>query len=546
MSKVCMYLTGANRGIDSIVAAESLAKLYDKPPTYFDSLCRNLFELKKSYKLLNSTAAEIAEQHRQQLEALGFQCSIQELKESSGLTLVPVEAAKDNGIECPACEKVTTDPDMCSECGVIITKFLKQQKIESMLDTKLASAERSHQRVLKAQAAEEKQANIKNKKAKKTQNNKTEEPELDPDAEGFQAHYEDTERNKVFYYVIAATVLVAIGAGSLAYMFTPSNASIDLAQEVAVASEASTSEQNSTKGLSASNTNPDSQVLALEPTIFSQWQKRLLDIKIMKHQLEGLNAAVGMSSTMQRLVANIDDPLTMTIGKQYLAQLKISDATADADTSPTIVNEYEQMLNNNQTLIEGLPNDPEKLLATISLYETLTQLGRNNEAKSIASHASAIANLILQQKNPIEHVFARTMMAEYTDHLGAIDTSISHYDAAIIAAKSIDNKTAAHQGSIPFITRSKAQMGQFADAHALLGEISDPNTRQLVMADISRYAAATPIMEIPATSTGIEPQTGESNESMFSNDPDLMILFEKDKKMKQQAKKLNKIVNILK
>ena len=119
---------------------------------------------------------------------------------------------------------------------------------------------------------------------------------------------------------------------------------------------------------------------------------------------------------------------------------------------------------------------------------------------------------------------------------------MTHYASAIDAARRDELNS---NWAMAFVVESQASRGLFADAYSLVETIHDEHTQTVAMERVARIAEQleldSDVMNLDAVESGIDGST--SNEIEFADDPALMLLFENDKKMKENAKKISNLVD---
>ena len=134
------------------------------------------------------------------------------------------------------------------------------------------------------------------------------------------------------------------------------------------------------------------------------------------------------------------------------------------------------------------------------------------------------------------------MAAEHQVGRGQHAKGRVHYASAVDAAR-LDELNS--NRAMAFVARSKAGAGLFGEAYALVEEIHDNRIKTVVMDDVARIAEQ--LEDDPFGSSLVVDDSGVgsslSNEVEFADDPELMLLFENDKKMKENARKISNLVD---
>ncbi len=528
MDKVSLSVVGADSEISDGEIAASLSKLYGRSEEHFTALCQCVLVQGKAYTLLKRTDQSVAEQHRARLEAIGLRCVVKPATDSNSLSLVPVEAAvAEMGVKCPACEELSTDTVVCSHCEVVMAKFERQQNIDVTLQTKLKSAESGYARVQLARQQDTQR--LKSKKNTARPVDDTPETEVE---DVFNARVEDSSK-KVVPLALAATVLAAVAGGYFAYSLK-NNPLSGIKEHQLVAAEipeTENAETDSSGGLAESIED------SIANTVFTRWSSQQYEIKQLKHKLDLLNANVGMSSTMHGLVANTQDPLSRNMGRQHLLLLEQLPVGENAlrGGDQKFSDEKDQAIAGIVASIEELPRNLEKVSASIGLVETLHLAGHNGQAEETYIKAKGYLELVYTESGAVEKVLAQTIFAEHLNTRGDVDASRASFKAASQAAHNIDTDIPANRGAFAYIARREASIGQFADAHRTLSEVKNDAIRQVAMNEITEFARVA-----HSGNKGVESDVLlSSNEEMFADDPDLMLLFENDKKMQENAQRIS-------
>ena len=539
MPKAKVILVGVSEDITADETKMALAALYQKPESHFETHCQHLFELKQPFVLLKKVDTATAHKHVEKLTAIGIECDVQPLQASNGLSLVPVdEKAESSETICPACAQLTMNSEECDNCGVIMKKFADQKNIEEMLQNKIAAAERSEKRIKQAQleAAERKKQEDKSKPKKKPA--KLAPPVDEPDeGEVSKVTIVDKKSNRVVYMAVAGVLVATLGGGYVAYSMKQSSEQTEY--DFAVAEETISSE------VLAETSGGNAEVVEevapfVEESVFSQWRGRLAEVDRLKYQLDSLNSTVGMSSTMSGLVTGSEDPLVRIIGEQYNAQLLLQ--KQDSLGEEPIV--YENTLDKNSLVLSNLLSGSDRLYAALNLGQTYQELGMMAKAEEVFQQAETYALDISTDGQGSEVVIAEVIAAEHQIKQGHVEMADSHYAAAIEAAglivPDLESDPDIREWAVAFVARSEAKLGSFASAHERVESINNDEIKELLMNDFSAIA------DNMDTDQSLEMDSIDSmdaNERDFADDPDLMLLFENTRKMKENAKKISNLTD---
>jgi len=275
----------------------------------------------------------------------------------------------------------------------------------------------------------------------------------------------------------------------------------------------------------------------IDSTEFSHWRKRLAEVEKLKHQLDELDAEQNMSATMSGLITSTEDPLVKIIGEHYLAQLHLQ--KPDTISPENAQAEYAKRLTTSSAAMSSLSLSPDRLYAALNLAHTYELLGNLEEAKKTYRLAETYALDTIEMGDGADIVFAEVTIAEHQMSKGRITKADAHFAAAVAAAETIEpdesGENTMQSWAIAYIVRSESKLGQFANAHDHLEIISDEKIKEIVMGDIATYAH-----EID-TDPGMD--SLDANERDFADDPDLMLLFENTRKMKENAKKISNLTD---
>ena len=541
MSKVSLTLIGVKSDTVEEETRKALAELYSKPESHFDIHCEHLFQLKKPYKLIKQIDAREAELHCEKLEQMGILCEVVVLSNSGGLSLVPVDVKEtDDRTACPACDHPSDDPEVCDSCGVIMKKFAEQRGVDEMLQKKIASAGRSHERIKAAQQLEDERRKVAKTKAK------TIEPEPAPEEAGddyenrFTVEVVDEGKNKILYIAAACTLIAAIGGGYIAYSVKQASQAKEI--DFSIASREAPSIGDTDEQAHAVVTEEVETVPEVTP--YSEWQSQIASVDRLKHQLDALNEAVGMSSTMSGLLVNVEDPLQQILGSHYAVQIKFekqltAEIQADQELSAL---EFEKELDNSMLRIAALQTSVDRMCALLDLGKTYEAINLPGNAELAYQQAEKAALEAMSSGDQAQIVLAEVMAAEHKISNGQQDEGRVHYASAVDAAR-LDELNS--NWAMAFVVRSEAGAGMFADAYTLVEEIQDNKIQAIAMDDVVRIAEQlegdSEIFNLAVDESGLDGNL--SNEVEFADDAALMLLFENDKKMKENARKISNLLD---
>ncbi len=543
MSKVSLTLIGVKTDTVEEETRKALAELYSKPESHFDIHCEHLFQLKKPYKLIKQIDAREAELHCEKLEQMGILCEVVVLSNSGGLSLVPVDVKEtDDRTACPACDHPSDDPEVCDSCGVIMKKFAEQRGVDEMLQKKIASAGRSHERIKAAQQLEDERRKVAKAKAKA----KAIEPEPAPEEAGddyenrFTVEVVDEGKNKILYIAAACTLIAAIGGGYIAYSVKQASQAKEI--DFSIASREAPSIGDTDEQAHAVVTEEVETVPEVTP--YSEWQSQIASVDRLKHQLDALNEAVGMSSTMSGLLVNVEDPLQQILGSHYAVQIKFekqltAEIQADQELSAL---EFEKELDNSMLRIAALQTSVDRMCALLDLGKTYEAINLPGNAELAYQQAEKAALEAMSSGDQAQIVLAEVMAAEHKISNGQQDEGRVHYASAVDAAR-LDELNS--NWAMAFVVRSEAGAGMFADAYTLVEEIQDNKIQAIAMDDVVRIAEQlegdSEIFNLAVDESGLDGNL--SNEVEFADDAALMLLFENDKKMKENARKISNLLD---
>ncbi len=552
MSKVSLTLVGVKSGVAEKEIKKSLAELYGKPESHFDAHCEHLFQLKKPYKLIKQIDAGEAKVHQSKLELMGIECEVAVLGNAGGLSLVPVDVKEaDNSTACPACDHPSDDPEVCDSCGVIMKKFAEQRGVDEMLQKKIASADRNHKRIAEARKIEDERRKEAKAKAKIPPTEPSPESASDDDYENrFTVEVVEEGKNKILYVAAACALIAAVGGGYFAYNVNQASQAKEVDFSVASSEEPTVVDTDAQVSVAVA----EEVEIVIEANPYSNWQSQMASIDELKHQLSALNEAVGMSSTMSGLLASVDDPLQRIVGSHHAVQLKyekqrtaqIVDERDPSVPEPAVLEpsvlEFEAELDNSMLLVAALPTTVDRMCGLLDLGSAFESLNLIDKAELAYEQAEEAALEAMNSKDQSQIVLAEVMAAEHQIDRGQHTKGRVHYASAVDAAR-LDEKNS--DQAMAFVVRSEASAGLFADAYTLMEEIQDNRIKTVVMDDVAMMAEQ--LEDDPADLSLVVDDAvvdgGLSNEVEFADDPELMLLFENDKKMKENAKKISTLVD---
>jgi len=549
MNKVSLSLVGVKNGVTREDIAPALAKLYTKPESHFDSHCEHLFELNKPFKLLKKVDPEVAEQHQKHLDGIGIRSMVSEVIDSTSLELIPI-ANETNGTGpcCPSCGQQTSDSVECSACGVMIKKYNEQKAIDEKLKQKLDMANKRQEKA--KEVAKQEAALKKEKPPEKKPEVKLTDPKPTQLSEGTITKIEVVEKGgNVGTLTIAAVALIAVVGGIFTTKAVLKKINEKDQYQFATVEETVTDEVAATvtsakqAELQLAAARPAKEVdLLIETGTFRDWNAQISRIKKITHQLHTLDEATGMASTMDGLVSQEQDPIVRLIADQQLSKIRLK---AYTDGTGTIDDEtaqkYNDTLQNNEALIEALPNSLDKMYATLNLGSVYEDIGQTESAANAYRRAKQYAIEVKDQQNQVDAVLVEVMAAEHFEARGVSSRSTLHYEAALAASETIDGTTSEARWAMPFIARSQARAGMFADAYETMDAIPNPEIQGLVMRDITRYAS-----DNDMKSFGPDQTEMTATEREIADDPDLKLLYDNHKIMQENARKGAAIFNTFK
>ena len=281
-----------------------------------------------------------------------------------------------------------------------------------------------------------------------------------------------------------------------------------------------------------------------EVTPYSEWQSQIASVDRLKHQLDALNEAVGMSSTMSGLLVNVEDPLQQILGSHYAVQIKFekqltAEIQADQELSAL---EFEKELDNSMLRIAALQTSVDRMCALLDLGKTYEAINLPGNAELAYQQAEKAALEAMSSGDQAQIVLAEVMAAEHKISNGQQDEGRVHYASAVDAAK-LDELNS--NWAMAFVVRSEAGAGMFADAYTLVEEIQDNKIQAIAMDDVVRIAEQlegdSEIFNLAVDESGLDGNL--SNEVEFADDAALMLLFENDKKMKENARKISNLLD---
>ena len=535
MNKVSLSLVGVKSEVSRSEVLTALAKLYGKPESHFEPHCEHLFELRTPFVHLKKVDSEEAAKHQERLESIGIQTAIGEIVGSSGLSLVPIEEKEIPAEECPSCNQVTSDPEMCSECGVIIKKFVQQQAIDNNLQRKLEAANRSHDRIGEIRSEEDKRRKEAVQRVKNADETTQSECSVELDEDRIVVKVEDSSNKKVLALASVALITSVVGSS---YLFLEMRNNIEQSDQYSYAitdESADSSTAVATSAATVSSLDKETKEL-VETGTFNDWSEKLERVTELQNKLNILDETVGMSSSMEGLLAETTDPFIRITGTQHLVKLRMQKSDNLQLTALVASGQsYNDVLADNSILIQTLPSKNEQLYAQLNLAQTYTELEQPSLADTALEQAKLYAIEIAKHSDASERVIAEVISAEFFANYDANDQMLSHYSRAIDLSQQIEPDSVDAQWALAFISRSQANTGQYVDAYELIDRIDNPQIAELAMQDISVHAKDQQI-----SSADLIPDTTITTPDEFVDDPDIELLYENHRKMQENAKRLSK------
>ena len=534
MSKVSLSLVGVKSEVARSEVLTALSKLYGKPESHFEPHCEHLFELRTPFVHLKKVSRDEAEKHQERLESIGIQTAIGEIAGSSGLSLLPIEEKESPAEECPSCNQVTSDPEMCSKCGVIIKKFVQQQTIDNNLQRKLEAANRSHDRIGEIRSEEDKRRKEAVQRVKNADETTQSECSVELDEDRIVVKVEDSSNKKVLALASVALITSVVGSS---YLFLEMRNNIEQSDQYSYAitdESADSSTAVATSAATVSSLDKETKEL-VETGTFNDWSEKLERVTELQNKLNILDETVGMSSTMEGLLVETTDPFVRIIGTQYLVKLRMQKSgNIQLSTLAASGQSYNEVLADNSTLIQTLPSKTEQLYAQLSLARTYTELEQPSLADSALEEATLYAIEIAKHSDASDRVIAEVISAEFFANYDASDKILGHYNRAVELSQQIEPDSDDAEWALAFIARSQASTGQYVDAYKLIDKIDNQQIAELVMEDISVHAKDQQI-----SSADLIPDTTIATPDEFVDDPDIQLLYENHSKMQENAKKLS-------
>ncbi len=531
MAKVDLIITGLSRELPESELRKALAALYTKPESAFDNLCQHLYLQKKPFKLLKNVDEATAGKHRERLTQIGLQCDTS----TDGLTLVPITVASEQqGTECPACEDLSQDPQVCSNCGVVMEKFSRQKQIEGSLQHKLESAERGY---IRKQATYNAPPPPKKRKEKKPE--PAPEPEQrsdEPLTEMLKVSYEEP-KNKVLHAVLAGGLLAIAGGAYASYHFglvgqLPTIALVAEEQQTETTQiDPATAGGAVAATGAAGGTGPETAATTSEKPeeelvigVFEEWEKLHDSADVLHHQIAMLVEA-DMPGTATGLVSRVKDPLLNIYGQHYIVQQQ----------EPT--KKVNLTLSDSAAAIAALETDADKVAASLSLATTYQKF-QNTEAAEIAfQNAVKFAEAIEDSE---QKIIAQVAIADYMMTYGKVNSGSQTYDLATTAIAELQIDPAVISSAYKMLAQSQVKNGLTEKALETVDLISDQDVfieTQIKIGDfLSQQESETPADK--ESQFAEQMANAKANEEYYADDPDLQQLFENDRKFKESVSKL--------
>jgi len=507
MNKVSLSLVGVKNGVTREEVAPALAKLYSKPESHFEKHCEHLFDLKKPFRMLKRVDPDIAEQHQKHLDGIGIRSMVSEVRESTGLELMPVDNETEERAKQVAKEEAAKKKEKPPE---------KKPEIK-LSDPKPTSVDEGT--ITKVEVVE------------KTGNTRT--------------------------MAVAAVALIAVVGGALTtkavlkkynekdqYQFAEIEEEV-VTPEVVPSDVQLAAARTSQQAIAKEKADP-----LVEIGTFRNWNSQMSRIKKLTHQLHTLNDATGMTSTMDGLVSQQHDPFVRVIADQQLSKIRLQTIANAVSDEANVESEgpnaeasvkYNNLLQNSTAQIEALPSTLEKMYATLHLGAVYEDIGQLESATGAYLLAKEFAIEIKDTQNPVDTVLVEVMAAEHFEARGVSTRSAHHYSEALAASETIDSTASEAPWAMPFIARSQARAGLFADAYETMDAIPNEEIQGLVMSDITRYASDEEMKQF-----GPDETTMTATEREIADDPALKLLYDNHKIMQENARKGAAIFNTIK
>ena len=182
------------------------------------------------------------------------------------------------------------------------------------------------------------------------------------------------------------------------------------------------------------------------------------------------------------------------------------------------------------------------MCALLDLGKTYEAINLPGNAELAYQQAEKAALETMSSGDQAQIVLAEVMAAEHKISNGQQDEGRVHYASAVDAAR-LDELNS--NWAMAFVVRSEAGAGRFADAYTLVEEIQDNKIQAIAMDDVVRIAEQlegdSEIFNLAVDESGLDGNL--SNEVEFADDAALMLLFENDKKMKENARKISNLLD---
>lgn len=230
--------------------------------------------------------------------------------------------------------------------------------------------------------------------------------------------------------------------------------------------------------------------LETELTEFQRWLNRLNRIESLKRQLDRIPS----DWYKAELIASMEDPLVRIVTANYVTQSAIQTHESGRDSQ---IAQHQKTLEASAAIIDSYPAPLDRFYASLDLAGVYQQLRQHNAAQSAFRLAE---NLVPEDEfsQRAQIVIAEVALAEYQHLYGRVDYRDVHLDAAMAAANGLGDDM--QEWAQAYIARGEAKFGMFAKAHSRLKTITDEKIVDVVMDDISRYAAGQnnePVFEFP-------------------------------------------------
>ena len=531
MSKISLTVTGLENDMTSDEVKQKLAQLYNIPEKHFDELCKSLFIKKEPYVLLKKVDQAEADAHIKRLEKIGLNSKTGKI--ANQLSLVPVsEQNEEKEVNCPACEQLAGDSEVCQHCGVIMQKYLKQKQFDEQFQQGLKSTNYSQERMqqqYKEQSLKKKEIDLAKRKVPKRET-PTEE-EAQPEAETIEEKITvitQEKSSKKIYACVASVCVGIIGVGVVMYgVINSGNTDDELLAASSSKASANTlvsleSFEDQTK-LNVGNAAQNDETVPVVLSAFDSRLQRQTELKNFKNQLGSMYEKNRFFSAVA-LTSGKEDLRDRIFGKQELVRLE------------GMTEETSKKLQETHILTFQLDNQIDRIDSLLNQSDIYSAFELHKEADEAYDEAASIARETINDSE--SRVLAETALAEHHLRYGDQETARQCYKIARENATNLP-LLADLNSAYMYVAHSEASHGLAEDAKATNNKITDIELRESSIAQIQMLSDDGQAMRKPELAAGhMQIDSGSSDNSEISDISELVEMTEQNRRKFKAASQL--------